>query len=51
MGATLPYITYFERFGDVKVILSTSRVVDTTLDLLVIPEDLIYQLHDILTKR
>lgn len=37
MGATLPYITYFERFGDVKVILPTSRVVDTTLDLLVIP--------------
>ena len=35
-GATLAYIEYFEHFGDVTIILPTSKTIQTNLDLLVI---------------
>ena len=36
-GITLPYLRYFENFGNVKLIMPTSKEIDTTLDLLVVP--------------
>jgi len=37
VGVTFPYLNYFEKFGDVKIIIPTAKQVDDTLDLLVIP--------------
>ena len=37
MGVTLPYITYFERFGNVKIINPTAQLLEEDLDLLVLP--------------
>lgn len=36
-GVTFPYLRYFEGFGNVKIIVPTSKEIDTNLDLLVIP--------------
>lgn len=32
-----PYLRYFEGFGNVKIIVPTSKEIDTKLDLLVVP--------------
>lgn len=36
-GVTFPYLRYFEGFGNVKIIVPTSKEIDTKLDLLVVP--------------
>lgn len=37
VGVTFPYLNYFENFGNVKLIMPSSKELDTSLDLLVIP--------------
>ena len=37
IGNTFPYITYFQRFGNVKIILPNSELMENDIDLLVLP--------------
>lgn len=37
VGVTFPYLKYFQGFGNVKIIVPTSKEIDPTLDLLVVP--------------